>query len=65
MIDFVNTPPFLRIVLQVALATMHFRIAQTGLFVGFFFSHSGVGVPGCNLAPNCDIDDIKHARMGV
>ena len=40
MIDLVETPSFLRIALQVATATMHFRIAQTGLFMGFF-SHSG------------------------
>ena len=31
MIDFVVIPPFLRITLQVAMATMHFHIAQTGL----------------------------------
>ena len=41
MIDFVNTPPFLRKALQVAMSTMHFHIAQTGLFMGIFFSHSG------------------------
>ena len=31
MIDFVGIPPFLRIVLQVSMATMHFHKAQTGL----------------------------------
>ena len=41
MIDFVNTPPFLRIALQVAMATMHFYIAQTGLFTGTFFAFMG------------------------
>ena len=42
MIDFVGTPLFLRIALRVAMATMHFQIAQTGLFLGnVFFSHSG------------------------
>ena len=41
MIDFVDTPPFLRIALQVAMATMHFQIAKTGLFMRIFFSHSG------------------------
>ena len=41
MIEFVDTPPFLRLPLQVAMATMHFQIAQTGLFMGKFFSHSG------------------------
>ena len=53
MIDFVNTPPFLRKALQVAMATMHFHIAHTGLFMGIFFRIQGV--PGNNLAPikNC------------
>ena len=46
MIDFVNTTPFLRIALHVAMATMHFHIAQTGLF---FFGIQGV--PGNKLAP--------------
>ena len=41
MIDFVNTPPFLRIALQVAMATMHFHIAQTGLFMVIFFAFRG------------------------
>ena len=40
MIDFVGIPPFLRIALRVAMATMHFHIAQTGLFLGNVFSHS-------------------------
>ena len=54
MIDFVDTPPFLRIALQVAMATMHSHIAQTGLFfLGIFFCIQGV--PGANFAPvlNC------------
>ena len=33
MIDFVDTPPFLRSALRVAMATMHFHIAQTNLFL--------------------------------
>ena len=41
MIDFVNTPPFLRIALQVAMATIHFHIAQTGFLWGFFFAFKG------------------------
>ena len=41
MIDFVNTPSFLRIALQVAMATVHFHIAQTGLFMGICFAFSG------------------------
>ena len=54
MIDFVGKPPFLRITLRVAMATMHFHIlAQTGLFLGNIFCIKGV--PGNNLAPmnNC------------
>ena len=40
MIDFVDTPPFLRIALRVAMATMHFHIAQTNLFLEEqFFLH--------------------------
>ena len=56
MIDFVDTPPFLRIALQVAIATMHFHIAQTGLFMGTFFRIQEV--PGNNLGPiqNCPWD---------
>ena len=50
MIDFVDTIPFLRIALQVAMATMHFHIAQTGLFMQNFFHIQGV--TGNNLAPN-------------
>ena len=41
MIDFVDTSPFLKIAIQVAMAIMHFYIAQTCLFMGIFFSHSG------------------------
>ena len=33
MIDFVSTPPFLRIALRVAMTTMNFHIAQTDLFL--------------------------------
>ena len=42
MIEFVGIPIFLKMALRVAMATMHFHIAQTGLFLGtFFLSHSG------------------------
>ena len=41
MIDFADTSPFLRIALQVVMATMHFHIAQTGLFMGIFFAFKG------------------------
>ena len=34
MIDFLSTPPFLRIAYWVAMATVHFHIAKTGLFFG-------------------------------
>ena len=33
MIDFVDTPPFLRSALRAAMATIHFHIAQTNLFL--------------------------------
>ena len=36
MIDFVGTPPFLRNALRVAMDTMQFHIAQTGLFYDNF-----------------------------
>ena len=43
MIDFVDTPPFLRMALRVAMVAMHFHIAQTSLFLrNMFSSHSGV-----------------------
>ena len=34
MIDFVRTPPFLRIALLVVMATMRFHIDKIGLFLG-------------------------------
>ena len=54
MIVFVDTPPFLRIALQVTIASMHFHIAQTGLFMGNFCFRIQ-GVLGNNFAPiqNC------------
>ena len=36
MIDFVGTPPFFKIALWVTMETMHFHIAQTGLFLETF-----------------------------
>ena len=44
MLDFVGIHPFLRMVLQVVMSTMHFHIAQTGLrletlFLPFRVSH--------------------------
>ena len=42
MIDFVGTPPFLRMTVRVAVVAMHFNIGPTGLFLGkFFFSFRG------------------------
>ena len=38
MINFVGTPPFLNL-LWVAMETMHFLIAQTGLFLDDFVLH--------------------------
>ena len=40
-LDFVGTPLLLRAALQVGMATMHFYIAQIGLFLGKDFLHSG------------------------
>ena len=43
MVDFVGTSPFFRIALRVAMATMYFYIAQTGLFlVKQFFRIKGI-----------------------
>ena len=42
MIDFVGTPPFLRMALRVAMVTIHFHIAPTGLlFRNTSFSFMG------------------------
>ena len=41
MIHSVCSTPFLGIALRVAMVTMHFHIAQSGLFLGTFFSHTG------------------------
>ena len=41
MSNFVGTPPFLNLFL-VAMETMHFLIAQTGLFLDNFFCIKGV-----------------------
>ena len=49
MVDLVGKPPFLRIALPVAMATMHFHIAETGLFFRIFFFP--LGFTGNNLAP--------------
>ena len=42
MINYVGIPPILRIALRVAMATMHFQIAQSGLFFrNIIFWHLG------------------------
>ena len=40
MIDFVDTPPFLRIALQVFMATMHFHIDPNWFIYVDFYSHT-------------------------
>ena len=62
MIDFVNTSPFLRIALQVAMATMHFHIAQTGLFMSFFRIPGGTRkqfVTNSKLSLGCKVGYIR------
>ena len=54
MIDFVGIPKLLRIPSRVAMATMHFHIAQTDLFVrSISFLH--LRVQGSKMTPmkNC------------
>ena len=58
MIDFVGTPPFLRMALRVAMVTKHFHNARTGLFLrNIFFSIQGV--QGNNLAPMKDCPGVQ------
>ena len=57
MIDFVGTPLFLRMALRVAMVTMYFNIARTGLFLGLFLNTQGV--PGNNLAPMKDCSGVQ------
>ena len=58
MIDFVGIPPLLRITLQVAMATTHFHIVQTGLcFRNIVFCFKGV--QGNNLAT------IRNSHRGA
>ena len=58
MIDFVGTPPFLRMALRVAMVTMHFHIARTGLFLRNIFSIQEV--PGNNLTPMKDCPGVQN-----
>ena len=47
MNEFVGTVPFLKIALGFDMKTMHFHIAQTGLFLGQFGTHKNV--LGCKV----------------
>ena len=64
MIDFVCTPPFLGIALRVAMVTMHFHMAQTGLFSGNIVFRI-LGIPGNKLAPmkNRPVGDAKYVKL--
>ena len=47
MNEFVGTVPFLIIILGFDMKTMHFHIAQTGLFLGQFSTHENcLGMQG-------------------
>ena len=55
MIDFVGIPQLLRLALQVAMATMHFHIAQTGL--------ESLFLPlGC---PNEQLEIVRRCMVGT
>ena len=58
MIDFVGSPPFLRMALRVAMVIMHFHKDPTGLFLGTSFLCIQ-GVPGNNLAPMKDCPGVQ------
>ena len=67
MIDFVDTTPFLRKALQVAMATMLFHIlAHTSLFMGNSFSHSGGPreqfETNSKLSLGCKVGQIRSRR---
>ena len=71
MIDFVDTHQFLRKALYVAMATMHFHIAKTGLFMRNFFFFAFRGSPrtiwrqfklslGCKVGHFCsEVDGFR------
>ena len=61
MIDFVGTPPFFGIALRVAMATMHFHIAQTGLVLGNTVFFRILGIPVNKLAPMkiCPVEGVQ------
>ena len=51
MFDFAGSPPFVGIALRVAMVTMHFLIAQTGLFLGNIVFRM-LGIPGNKFCTN-------------
>ena len=53
MIDLIGISPFLRIALWVAMATMHFHIAQTDLFVRNIFCIKGGSWNNLAHTKNC------------
>ena len=58
MIDFVFTPLFLGSALRVAMVTMHFNIAQTGLFLGnIVFRILGISVTKLAPIKNCPVGE--------
>ena len=60
MNNFVGTSPFLGSALRVAMVTMHFHIAQTGLFLGNIVFRI-LGIPVNKLAPmkNCPVEGVQ------
>ena len=60
IIDCVSTLPFLGFTLQVGMATIHFHIAQTGLFFRIFFSYLGGPKKQFGTNKNCS----KGAQVG-
>ena len=60
MIDFVGTSPFMGIALRVAMVTMHFHIAQTGLFWGNIVFRI-LDIAGNKLAPmkTCPVEGVQ------
>ena len=60
MFDFAGTTPFMGIALRIAMVTMHFLIAQTGLFLGNIVFRI-LGIPGNKLAPmkNCPVEGVQ------
>ena len=70
MIEFVCTPPAVRMHNMVGMVTMHFHIAHTSLCLGTFFSHSdgggGMKQFGTNLKLSweCKVGQIRFCGIG-